>query len=126
MTLPMWWRFLRAQTGPGSTPKSCAPTAASREKEKVMKQTILITGASSGFGALTCWLFNTAVLVRSRSGSASTRLGGCFLRDFDFGIGNGLLRRRRQLQRMFPSCGVDRLEMERHAANQRHGNGRQA
>src|SRR5712692_3756268 len=45
-------------------------------------------------------LFSTAVLVCSRSGSASTRLGGFFLRDFEFGIGDGLLHRRRQLHRL--------------------------
>jgi hypothetical protein len=43
-------------------------------------------------------LFSTAVLACSRSGSAKTRFGGFFLRDLDFGSGDGLLHRRRQLQ----------------------------
>jgi hypothetical protein len=38
-------------------------------------------------------------LACSRSGSARTRLGCLFLRDFDFGIGDGLLHRRRQHRR---------------------------
>ena len=45
-------------------------------------------------------LLSTAVLACSRSGSASTRFGGFFLRDFGFGIGDGLLYRRRQLCRV--------------------------
>jgi hypothetical protein len=47
-------------------------------------------------------LFSTAALACSRSGSARTRFG-CrfFLWDFDFGIGDGLLHRRRQLHRHF-------------------------
>jgi hypothetical protein len=43
-------------------------------------------------------LFSTAVLACSRSGSARARLGDFFLRDFGFGIGDGLLYRRRELQ----------------------------
>jgi hypothetical protein len=43
-------------------------------------------------------LFSTAVLACSRSGRARTRLGDFFLRDFGFGIGDGLLYRHRQLQ----------------------------
>ena len=38
------------------------------------------------------------VLACSRSGSASTRLGCFFLRDFDVGFGDGLLQCRRQLR----------------------------
>jgi hypothetical protein len=37
-------------------------------------------------------------LACSRSGIAKTRFGDFFLRDFDFGIGDGLLHRRRQLR----------------------------
>jgi hypothetical protein len=44
-------------------------------------------------------LFSTAVLVCSRSGRRQDALGDFFLRDFDLGIGDGLLRRRRQLLR---------------------------
>ena len=36
-------------------------------------------------------LFGTAVFASSRSGSARTRFGTFFLRDFDLGIGDGLL-----------------------------------
>src|SRR6516164_6172014 len=54
-------------------------------------------------------LLSTAVLACSRSGSASTRLGGFFFRDFGFGIGDGLLWRGRQLRRTFP-CGVSHYE----------------
>src|SRR4051794_1104393 len=52
-------------------------------------------------------LFSTAALACSRSGSARTRFGIFFLRDFDFGIGDGLLHRRRQLHRTaFPAAFV--------------------
>jgi hypothetical protein len=39
-------------------------------------------------------LFSTAVLTCSRSGRARTRFGTFFVRDFDLGIGDGLLHRR--------------------------------
>jgi hypothetical protein len=43
-------------------------------------------------------LFSAAVLACSRSGRARTGQGGFFLRDF--GLGDGLLHRRRQLHRI--------------------------
>jgi hypothetical protein len=47
-----------------------------------------------------------AVSACSRSGSARTGLGVLFLRDFDFGIGDGLLHRRRQLHRNGLPCAA--------------------
>jgi hypothetical protein len=46
-------------------------------------------------------LFNTALFACSKSGSARIRFGDFFFRDFDFGIGDGLLHRRQQPSRPF-------------------------